>query len=139
MLAQPSVLARWLCSVAIIATLATPSLADEPTPSKKTQRKAVARRRADHRDQRLQRLEALLADLAETPPTPASGRYQFQSAGDKLVVLDTQTGHTRIVDFEATQPVQSVDVGHAWVVVTVLGNVSQPQRSDPPSASKSGK
>lgn len=109
--------------------------AAEPGASKKVGRKESARRKIEQLEERLRDAEAAASKKPPATKTESTvGRYQLQTVGDRLVVLDTQTGATRIVDLAAPTPIQSVDVGHAWVVVTVLGNVSTPQ---PEGTSKS--
>lgn len=61
------------------------------------------------------------SSAGESPAT----RFQMQRAGRRVVILDTQTGETKIIEPEAEAPYQNVEVGKAWVVVTVLGNVSE--------------
>jgi hypothetical protein len=46
-------------------------------------------------------------------------------AGDRVVILDTETGKTEIIEPKSEAAIQNVEVGKAMVVVTVLGNVSQ--------------
>ncbi len=60
-------------------------------------------------------------------------RFQMLKAGERVVILDTQTGQTQIIEPEARSAVQQVDVGRAWVVVTVLGNASSITRGLPPA------
>lgn len=66
-------------------------------------------------------------DTASTAATgeSSSTRFQMQRAGQRVVILDMQTGETKIIEPEARTPYQNVEVGKAWVVVTVLGNVSE--------------
>ena len=58
----------------------------------------------------------------------ANGRYQMLKSGDVVIVLDTHTGETRLIETETEPTLQRVDVGRAWVVVTVLGNASPTHR-----------
>ena len=66
-----------------------------------------------------------------SPPANASSRYQMLKAGERVVILDTQTGETRIIEPERPGALQNVQVGKAWVVVTVLGNASLRSRPLP--------
>lgn len=52
-------------------------------------------------------------------------RYQMLSAGQRVVILDTHTGETKFIEPQLQPAYQNVEVGRAWVVVTVLGNVSE--------------
>lgn len=61
------------------------------------------------------------AKLAKKP----AARYQMLSAGERVVVLDTHTGKTQIIEPKMRPTYQNVEVGRAWVVVTVLGNLSE--------------
>lgn len=56
----------------------------------------------------------------------AGPRYQMLSAGKRVVILDTVTGKTRIIEPEPSAPRQSVEIGNSWVTVTVL--VNRPER-----------
>lgn len=82
------------------------------------------------------RSQARVGKIAEsgTPQraTPSAGRFQMLKAGDRVVILDTQTGETRIIEPEAPRALQQVEVGRAWVVVTVLGNASSSERQAGP-------
>lgn len=91
----------------------------------------TARAREAQLEARLQKLEAILKEIAATPKVAAkpavapSGRYQMLKAGDRVVILDTETGKTEIIEPKSGAAIQNVEVGKAMVVVTVLGNVSQ--------------
>lgn len=82
------------------------------------------------------RSQARVGKVAEsgTPQraTPPAGRFQMLKAGERVVILDTQTGETRIIEPEAPRALQQVEVGRAWVVVTVLGNASSSERQTGP-------
>ncbi len=54
-----------------------------------------------------------------------SGRYQLITAGERVVVFDSLTGEAKIIEPARKAPYQNVEVGRAWVVVTVLGNVAE--------------
>lgn len=60
----------------------------------------------------------------------SGARYQMLSAGNRVVVLDTHTGETKVIEPQMRPAYQNVEVGRAWVVVTVLGNVSEIVASD---------
>lgn len=68
---------------------------------------------------------------AVKPPSAEKSavRYQMLSAGDRVVVLDTHTGKTEVIEPKLPPSYQNVEVGRAWVVVTVLGHVSEPNVS----------
>lgn len=91
----------------------SPAWADEAKPPK--------RARVNQPSQvRIQRLEARVRELEQArKSTGENGRYQLQSVGDRAVVLDTQTGETRVIEPTAGAGPQSVSIGKAWVVVTV--------------------
>jgi hypothetical protein len=102
--------------------------AEEPPAARKARQKTSLNRTAEL-EQRIQKLEAELASAraalkAEQPHQPAA-RFQMLSAGKRVVVLDTHTGETRIVEPETGRTYQNVEVGNAWFVVTVLGNLSE--------------
>jgi hypothetical protein len=127
-------LALWLMMG--LGLSASVTSAAEPTSPKKGPRKESARRKIEQLEERLRDAEAAAAKSKSATNSPkATARYQLQTVGDRLVVLDMQTGETRVVDLTPPTPIQSVDVGHAWVVVTVLGNVSTP-RPEPPAKSR---
>lgn len=71
--------------------------------------------------------KAKAEDATPAPRTklPAQTRYQMERAGNRVIILDTQTGETKIIEPSGGKSYQSVDVGRAWVVVTVLGNLSE--------------
>lgn len=92
----------------------------EPTPA---ERKAPQLSRLEQRRRKL--AASAEAAQSETRAGKSDGRYQMLAAGKRVVVLDTHTGETRIIEPESGQAIQNVEVGRAWVVVTVLGNVSQ--------------
>ena len=50
-------------------------------------------------------------------------------AGKRVIILDTQTGETRIIDPEAASANQTVEVGKACVAVNVLVNVAAQKAS----------
>lgn len=50
-------------------------------------------------------------------------RFQMMRVGERLVILDSDTGKTRIIEGNFERPIQNVEVGNALVVVTVLGRV----------------
>lgn len=87
---------------------------------------------ADALRQRLQDLEAELAAARRELKSSPATRFQMLKAGERVVILDTETGKTQIIDPEPQTAVQKVDVGKAWVVVTVLGNASLRSRPLPP-------
>jgi hypothetical protein len=122
-----------LCSGAVAGPLFAEDSPHDATPKKQT----VERKTRDRLEERVRKLESLLA-RSEAAPGDA-GRYQWRTIGEQLVVLDTQTGATRVVDLSPNPAIQHVHVGQAWVVVTVLGNVSQrpAESADPSSARKS--
>uniref|UniRef100_A0A7C2K1A1 Uncharacterized protein n=1 Tax=Schlesneria paludicola TaxID=360056 RepID=A0A7C2K1A1_9PLAN len=104
-------------------------------------RRAAARQKIERLERRIQELEAALAKRPQPATASATtGRFQLQAIGDRLIVLDTETGDTRLVDLSRPTAYQHVDVGHAWVVVTVLGNVSEraaePTKPTPARAEK---
>ncbi len=122
----------YTAALALIVGLSCPvSEAQSPKPGK-TAPKATA---ADALGARIKALEAEL-DTArgELQSRPAT-RFQMLKAGERVVILDTETGKTQIIDPEPQTALQKVDVGRAWVVVTVLGNASirsRPLPSPPP-------
>jgi hypothetical protein len=96
--------------------LVNSSGAEEPAGPKK------ARPRTSHKrlEERKQRAEKAPKASVDKP----AGRYQLLSAGQRVVILDTHTGETQVIEPSAPA-YQNVEVGRAWVVVTVLGNVSE--------------
>lgn len=83
-------------------------------------------RRADRSESRRRKKKNAVGAV----PTSSAGeapatRFQMQRAGKRVVILDTQTGESKIIEPEAGTPYQNVEVGKAWVVVTVLGNISE--------------
>lgn len=58
-------------------------------------------------------------------------RFQMLSAGKRIVVLDTETGETRMIESEAETMQQSVEIGKSWVTVTVLVNAPGSVRAKP--------
>jgi hypothetical protein len=53
---------------------------------------------------------------------PSSSRFQMLPVGNRIVILDTQSGETRIIESDAETMQQSVEIGKSWVTVTVLVN-----------------
>ncbi|MBX3449003.1 MAG: hypothetical protein KF777_05545 [Planctomycetaceae bacterium] len=109
-----------------------PLAAEEAKPeSVRVVKEEAAKKREAQLEARLQKLEAVLKEIAAAPKVAAkpaavpSGRYQMLKAGDRVVILDTETGKTEIIEPKADAAIQNVEVGKAMVVVTVLGNVSQ--------------
>lgn len=100
--------------------------------SAKPEKLATKATDADALRQRLQDLEAELAAARRELKSRPATRFQMLKAGERVVILDTETGKTQIIDPEAQTAVQKVDVGKAWVVVTVLGNASLRSRPLPP-------
>lgn len=121
----------WSRIAALALVLGLTSVMAEAQSSKP--KKAVSK--ADDADSLRRRLEALEAELAaarrELKSSPAV-RFQMLKAGERVVILDTETGKTQIIDPEPQTALQKVDVGKAWVVVTVLGNASLRHRPPPP-------
>ncbi|MDX1970882.1 MAG: hypothetical protein SFV23_27190 [Planctomycetaceae bacterium] len=121
----------WSRIAALTLVLGLTSVMAEAQSSKPE--KAVSK--ADDADSLRRRLEALEAELAaarrELKSSPAA-RFQMLKAGERVVILDTETGKTQIIDPEPQTALQKVDVGKAWVVVTVLGNASLRHRPPPP-------
>lgn len=106
--------------------------AEEAKPeSARVAREDTAKKREAQLEARLQKLEAILKEIAATPKVASkqaavsTGRYQMLKAGDRVVILDTETGKTEIIEPKSGAAIQNVEVGKAMVVVTVLGNVSQ--------------
>lgn len=60
----------------------------------------------------------------------SAARYQMLSTDHGVIVLDTHTGETKVIDMAARPPQQNIEVGRAWVVVTVLTNVSKEDGSE---------
>lgn len=108
-----------------------PLAAEEAKPeSARVVKEEAAKKREAQLEARLQKLEAILKEIATAPkvaakPAASTGRYQMLKAGDRVVILDTETGKTEIIEPKADAAIQNVEVGKAMVVVTVLGNVSQ--------------
>ncbi len=121
----------WSRIAALALVLGLTSVMAEAQSSKPE--KAVSK--ADDADSLRRRLEALEAELAaarrELKSSPAA-RFQMLKAGERVVILDTETGKTQIIDPEPQTALQKVEVGKAWVVVTVLGNASLRHRPPPP-------
>lgn len=67
---------------------------------------------------------------AEAPPAKESAtpRFQMLPAGKRVVILDTHTGKTRIIDPEAGVQ-QSVEIGKSWITVTVVVNAAGNQQT----------
>lgn len=116
----------WVCALVLILGVTLSGTAAEPARKQNADRKAAAKKQHAELVARLTKLESSLSAQPQTTAS-GSGRYQLQTVGEQLVVLDTQTGETRVVDLTPPTPIQAVEVGNAWVVVTVLGNVSTPR------------
>jgi hypothetical protein len=64
-------------------------------------------------------------------------RFQMMAAGERIVILDTQTGETRIIEPEPPGAKQTVKIGASWITVTVLVNVERAaKRSEKPALEK---
>lgn len=64
--------------------------------------------------------EKVVGKQAEAISAP---RFQMLAAGHRVIILDTQTGETRVIEPEdPTQ--QTVRIGKSWVTVTIQVNVS---------------
>lgn len=98
----------------------------KPSPTTKPGKKTASKTSAAPQPQT--RETGAAESLATQPETVPTGRYQMLKAGERVVILDTLTGETRIIEPEAPKALQQVDVGRAWVVVTVLGNASSTER-----------
>jgi len=125
---------RLVRTFVVLGSLAGPMVtgpvdAADPSALRKSRRVQGATERIQRLERQLKELEAA---LAASPEVAADGafeksdrRYQMLAAGDRIVILDTQTGEARIIEPASGRPLQNVEVGRAWVVVTVLGNVME--------------
>lgn len=111
-------------TIALSASLIRPSNAAD-SPEGMRSRLRMPKKQIAKQKQR-DRKTALEKSSAKAESTEKSAvRYQMRSAGDRVVILDTHTGETKVIEPQAAPAYQNVEVGRAWVVVTVLGNVSE--------------
>ncbi len=86
--------------------------------------------RRERRDKvRTRARQAAAAALSAEDASASEGagpRFQMLSAGKRVVILDTITGKTRIIEPEPSALQQRVEIGKSWVTVTVL--VNRPER-----------
>lgn len=96
-----------------------------------------SQKRIRHLESQIQRLQAALQKAGEeTEAATPAPRFQMLPVGKGVVILDTQTGETRVIQPE-TGIQQIVEIGKSWVTVTVLVNVPdlpktrRPQQPEP--------
>lgn len=122
-------LRRLINSATCLGLFLGAGLADGAEPARlRTAKPArTSSRRAERIEVRLKNKRNAVdtASTAGKGESSSTSRFQMQRAGQRVVILDTQTGETKIIEPEARTPYQNVEVGKAWVVVTVLGNVSE--------------
>jgi hypothetical protein len=114
-----------LCGLAwIIAAPGSPlAVAEEAAPPKSAKKTDKSQERAKRSKARAAKLEAAEKKSTDREPkSSASSRFQMLAAGERVIVLDTQTGETRIIEPETVPVNQNVEIGKSWVTVTVLVN-----------------
>lgn len=77
--------------------------------------------------------------ISETAPkvtVATSPRFQMMSAGNRVIILDTQTGETRIIESDGGTVHQNVEIGRSWITVTVLVNSVGKKKSHPKRAAR---
>jgi hypothetical protein len=118
-------------AIAILGLVIHQSDAAEPgIENLSTPRSSKPMEKRKHRRLKTESNQGSKSPPAKRQPTEKSvARYQMLSAGERVIVLDTHTGETKVIEPQPRPPYQNVEVGRAWVVVTVLGNVSE--RSGP--------
>lgn len=101
--------------------------AEETSTARKRPNPPRLEQRIERLEKRLLQLRGELDPAAAAPqksdPTPSGRRYQMMRVGERLVILDADTGETRIIEADSGRPIQHVEVGKALVVVTMLGRV----------------
>lgn len=73
--------------------------------------------------------ESVKKSRRKSQPSGA-GRYQMVAAGECVIILDTQTGETRIIE-PASRVSQRVEVRKSWIAVSVIVNAGDRQMSVP--------
>lgn len=90
--------------------------------------------RSPKKQKKKRRQETAEKSVGKRAASNASSRFQMLAAGKRVVILDTQTGETRIIEPEQTTQ-QSVRIGKSWITVTVqvnvAGNGQKTERSSP--------
>lgn len=128
-----------LCGLAwVVALPGSPfAFAEEAAPPKSVKTGDKSQERAKRSKARQQKLEAAEQEKADRKPQHSvSPRFQMLAAGERVVILDTQTGETRVIEPEAVPVNQNVEIGKSWVTVTVLVNVQGRKKTEavtPPS------
>lgn len=128
-----------LCGLAWI--IAVPggrfAAAEETAPPKSVKSTDKSQQRAKRSKARQQKPETAEKENVDREPKPSvSPRFQMLTAGERVIILDTQTGETRVIEPETVPVNQNVEIGKSWVTVTILVNVQGRKKTEaalPPS------
>lgn len=79
--------------------------------------------RPPKKQQKKKRPENAEKVVGRQPEATSAPRFQMLAAGQRVIILDTQTGKTRVIEPEGPTQ-QTVRIGKSWVTVTIQVNVS---------------